>query len=163
MDGKREGARKRNKCLLFAFFTLRRTTSFFSFFSPSHHFILRIFFISSFLFLFFFPSSFHSFWFWYGRLVLFNGPDLLVPHWSDLSVHSDSCATEVELVTLIQEQTPLYKLRADPLTSFSGTKNIFFNRSLFSSLPTSHLQPETCLFIHFLPTTSIRFLSLSSG
>lgn len=51
-------------------------------------------------------------------------------HWStDLSVHSDSCA-EVELVTLIQEQTPLYKLRADPLTSFSG--NIFFNRSLSS-------------------------------
>ena len=44
-------------------------------------------------------------------------------HWSDLSVHPDSCS-EVELVTLIQEQTPLYKLRADPLTSFSGISSL---------------------------------------
>lgn len=129
-------------------------------------FVVRLFHVEKnhfFLFiLFFFPSLhsphlFHLFPFFIlvGRLLLFNGPDLLVPHWSDLSVHSDSCAAEVELVTLIQEQTPLYKLRADPLTSFSGRKNIFFNRSL-SSPPTPHL--EACLSIHFLPTITIRFL-----
>ena len=148
---KREGARKRNKCLLFAFFTLRRTTSFFSFFSPSHHFILRIF--SSSL------SSFHSFWFWYGRLLLFNGPDFLVPHWSDLSVHSDSCAAEVELVTLIQEQTPLYKLRADPLTSFSGTKNIF--QSLFVLLSCNFSSATRNLSLHSLSTYHHNPLSLT--